>query len=243
MGKLYLVTGDYIENAVGMDAIVDAQNKYMGVGGNICGLILNAAGRKELLEYCKNNYSENMYPSEVRITPGFNLNMDIIHVLAPIFSEEKEPYAIMHQTYLNLINEIKKQGYKKVMICSLGTGSHGYNPKLIANDVINILNTFAKENDVELYFNNMYPAYKDVFLEEYLKINNIDISNLKNMSNSEIRSFIEDNSLNDIYITEKYNNFVEGKEIRDLCLSEKLIYLEYAIKNNLNVIKDIIEKL
>jgi O-acetyl-ADP-ribose deacetylase (regulator of RNase III) len=243
MGKLLLVTGDYIANSVGMDAIVDAQNKYMSVGGNICGLILNAAGRNELLEYCKNNFSENMYPSEVRITPGFNLHMDIIHVLAPIFSEEKEPYDIMHQTYLNLVNEIKNRGYKKVMICSLGTGSHGYDPKLIANDVISILNSFAKENDVELYFNNMYPLYKDVFLEEYLKINNIDILNLKNMSNNEMLLFIENNSLGDIYITEKYNNFVEGKEISNLCLSEKLIYLEYALKNNLNVIKDIIEKL
>ena len=29
MGKLYFITGDIIENSKGMDAIVNAQNKYM----------------------------------------------------------------------------------------------------------------------------------------------------------------------------------------------------------------------
>lgn len=43
MGKLFLTTGGYIKNSKGMDAIVNAQNKYMDVGGNICGLILQAA--------------------------------------------------------------------------------------------------------------------------------------------------------------------------------------------------------
>ena len=90
MGKLYLLTGDIIKNSNNMDAIVNAQNKYMAHGSGICGAIYNAAGPK-LLEYCHNTYKTNMIDGEVRITPGFNLNMDIIHILAPKAFEQPNP--------------------------------------------------------------------------------------------------------------------------------------------------------
>lgn len=57
-----------------------------------------------------------MYPSEIRITPGFNLKIDIIHVLAPISYQEKEPIAKLKETYENLVNIIKEMGYKKALI-------------------------------------------------------------------------------------------------------------------------------
>lgn len=83
MGTLHLITGDIIENCIDMDAIVNAQNKYMQNGSGVCGAIYNAAGIS-LLEYCQKNYKEYMTDGEVRITPGFNLKCDIIHILARI---------------------------------------------------------------------------------------------------------------------------------------------------------------
>ena len=91
MGKLYLTCGDFILNSNNMDAIVNAQNKYMQYGSGICGAICRASGN-ELIEYCQNTYKEYMVNGEVRITPGFNLPMDIIHVLAPKYYEETYPY-------------------------------------------------------------------------------------------------------------------------------------------------------
>ena len=79
MGTLHLITGDIIENCIDMDAIVNAQNKYMQMGSGVCGAIYNAAGI-ELLNYCQNNYKEYMIDGEVRITPGFNLKCNIVHV-------------------------------------------------------------------------------------------------------------------------------------------------------------------
>ena len=59
MGKLYLTCGDFILNSNNMDAIVNAQNKYMQYGSGICGAICRASGN-ELIEYCQNTYKEYM---------------------------------------------------------------------------------------------------------------------------------------------------------------------------------------
>ena len=110
MGKLYLITGDIIEKCKDMDAIVNAQNKYMIHGSGICGAIYNAAGPK-LEEYCHNTYKDNMIDGEIRITPGFNLKMPIIHILAPKAYEQKKPLKALLNSYDNLLNEITNNKY------------------------------------------------------------------------------------------------------------------------------------
>ena len=167
MGKLYLITGDIIDKSIGMDAIVNAQNKYMIKGGGICGAIYNASGPK-LEEYCKNNYKTYMVDKEVRITPGFNLNMDIIHVLAPKHHEHTNPIEELIDTYNNLLKSIIDNNYKKVLIPSLGTGFHGYKHTEVAKPVIKLLNDFCNNNDIDIYFININKETTSIY-EEVLK--------------------------------------------------------------------------
>jgi hypothetical protein len=63
-----------------------------------------------------------MTHEEIRITPGFDLNMDIIHAYAPIYLNEKDPINKLLSVYKILFEEISKKKYKKVLLCSLGTG-------------------------------------------------------------------------------------------------------------------------
>ena len=90
-----------------------------------------------------------MKNGEVRITSGFKLPMDIIHVLAPKFYEESDPINALMDCYDNLLQEIKIKGYKKVLLCSLGTGIHGYKHEDVAIPLVNLLSGFCKLNDVE----------------------------------------------------------------------------------------------
>ena len=165
MGKLYLITGDIIEKSKDMDAIVNAQNKYMTHGSGICGAIYNAAGPK-LQEYCHNTYKTNMIDGEVRITPGFNLNMDIIHILAPKSFEQKEPIKALIKAYKNLLYEITNKNYKKIIIPSLGTGYHGYNHYEVAKPVIELLHNYCKEHEVEIYFINYNDEITNIYKKE-----------------------------------------------------------------------------
>ena len=212
MGKLYLITGDIIENSNDMDAIVNAQNKYMINGSGICGLIYRNAGPK-LLEYCRNNYNVNMEVSEVRVTPGFNLNMDIIHVYAPIYNEWKDndPLLKLEESYINLLNAVKENKYKNVIIPSIGTGAHGYNHSDVSKMVVKCLYNFVKDNDVNLYFVNRFAIATNEYFSEYLKI--------KDFSNNDVMDCL----LNEI---ECYKDFIEDKDERELTLYEKYIKLK-----------------
>ena len=162
MGKLYLTFGDFILNSNNMDAIVNAQNKYMQYGSGICGAICRVSGN-ELIEYCQNTYKEYMVNGEVRITPGFNLPMDIIHVLAPKYYEETDSINSLMDCYNNLLLNIK--------------------------------------NDLD------------------------------NKSIDEIKKYLEDNNLLENDIVSKYNNFVKGLDLSELCLTQKLLCLQYTIYN------------
>ena len=133
MGTLHLITGDIIENCIDMDAIVNAQNKYMQMGSGVCGAIYNAAGI-DLLNYCRNNYKEYMIDGEVRITPGFNLKSNIVHVLAPKAFEQQNPLNSLLDCYENLLDSIKENHYKKVILPSLGVGIHGYKHDQISSN-------------------------------------------------------------------------------------------------------------
>ena len=230
MGRLYLTTGDYISNSTGMDAIVNAANKYMAYGSGICGAIYVAAG-VELIDYCKNTYIEEMENNEVRITPGFKLNMDIIHILAPKAFEEQAPVEELMKSYKNLLDSISKKGYKKVLVCSIGTGIHGYKHEDVAKPIIQLLNNYCKINDVEIYFNNLYPLYKDVYLKEYLSINFLDLKNdLFKLDVSDMMTYLKDNNLIENDIKNKYKIFCK-KDLEDLCFSEKLMCLQYTLEN------------
>ncbi len=206
MEKLYLTCGDFILNSNNMDAIVNAQNKYMQYGSGICGAICRASGN-ELIEYCQNTYKEYMVNGEVRITPGFNLPMNIIHVLAPKYYEETDPINSLMDCYNNLLLSIKENGYKKVLIPSLGTGVHGYKHEDVVKPLINLLMGFCKMNDVEIYLNNMLPIQKDIYLKYYLQVKNLNIKNdLNNKSINEIKTYLEDNYLLENDIVSKYKN-------------------------------------
>jgi O-acetyl-ADP-ribose deacetylase (regulator of RNase III) len=245
MGKLHFVCGEYITNSSGMDAIVNSQNKDMVLAQGICGEVYKAAGLK-LLEYCKSTYSEEMKVGEVRITPGFNLDMDIIHVLPPIFSadidpnneEDEGPINRLMNVYENLLHEIKTKKYKKVLLPSIGTGFAGYKNEDMVKPLINLLNGFCKINDIDLYLSSLNPTINDLYLNYYLKLNKINLKKELNKLDSidKIKKYLSDEGFVYNDIKNKYKRFVADKDLNDMQTTDKLICLEFSIENfNINI--------
>lgn len=151
MSNLKIEVGNIIEFINQGDAIVNSNNQYMISGSGVCGLIYKMAGKDKLENYCKSNYESNMKINEIRVTPGFNLNIDIIHVFVPKFHFSKNPIADLIISYENIFIEAQSKEYSNIVSASLGTGVHGYKHGDIAKYVIPAIQKFSKKYNVNFF--------------------------------------------------------------------------------------------
>lgn len=136
---------DYIEQ---VDAIVNSNNQYMMFGSGMCGSLYKLAGKQELEQYCKDNFNKVMKTNEVRVTPGFNLEKDIIHIYAPKYHEDKRETALI-DSYRSIFMEASEKGYKTILSVSIGTGIHGYIHEEIAGSVISTIQALTEQCDID----------------------------------------------------------------------------------------------
>lgn len=162
MKKLTIICGNILDYLKDMDAIVNSNNKYMISGSGICGSIYKKAGKEKLEEYCKNNYKSEMKVNEIRITKGFDLGIDIIHIYCPKYHECINPINDLLQGYENIFINAKEKGYKNIISVSIGTGIHGYKHNEIGNILTNKLNELTIKYNINFTLvisNEMYIKY------------------------------------------------------------------------------------
>ena len=84
-----------------VDAIVNAANTELQMGGGVCGAIFKAAGAAELQAAC--NKLAPIQTGEAVITPGFNLSCKyIIHTAGPIYRDgSRGEEKLLRSCYLN----------------------------------------------------------------------------------------------------------------------------------------------
>lgn len=152
LGSLQILVGDITSNNIleGHDAIVNATNPAMMHGGGVCGDIFDKAGSTLLSDYIKNNFSTNMVVGEMRITPGFKIGMDIIFAQGPKYYECDNPIDELKKTYLNLLDTIKNNNYKNVLLPSLGTGIYGFKHGDVGKMVVDTINEYIKDTDINI---------------------------------------------------------------------------------------------
>lgn len=148
MGNLNILKGNILDYLDNMDAVVNSNNQYMICGSGVCGAIYKKADKNKLEEYCKNNFKELMKFNEVRITPGFDLCIDILHIYCPKAYESKQPLEDLKQSYINIFKEAKERNYKNIVSVSLGTGAHGYKHNEVATEIVSCINKLVKEYDI-----------------------------------------------------------------------------------------------
>ena len=142
MGQLNILSGNMFDYLEGKDLIVNSANKYMTYGSGICGQIYKRAGKNLLEEYCKEHFPDYMAINEARITPGFNLNIDILHIYVPKYYESYAPISDLYDSYLMILNMADENEYKDVISVSVGTGVHGYKHEIHGP----MVSKFLKEN-------------------------------------------------------------------------------------------------
>lgn len=180
MGKLNIISGNILNYLDGMDAVVNSANEYMISGSGVCGSIYKAAGNEKLEKYCKDNFSSNMKTNEIRITPGFNLGLDIIHVYAPKVYGNKEPIRELVDTYSELLFMASEKRYTNIISVSLGTGVHGYKHEDVVGPVLGLVKHYLElPNTDKVNFTlvlpndeirDLYINHKPLTYEEFRKL-------------------------------------------------------------------------
>ena len=131
-----------------VDAIVNAANTALQMGGGVCGAIFTAAGADRLQNAC-----DNLAPiktGEAVITQGFNLPAKfIIHTAGPVYKDGRHgEEALLRACYTNSLKIATKHNCESVAFPLISSGIYGY-PKTEALRVAtSAIRDYLNENDI-----------------------------------------------------------------------------------------------
>lgn len=118
-----LVRGD-IANQPDCDAVVNAANAQLRMGGGVAGAIHRSAGpglEKETRPLAP------IKPGEAVITGAHNLPNDyVIHCLGPVYGQDEPADKLLADCYRNALNLAEEKGIKSIAFPSISTGAFGY---------------------------------------------------------------------------------------------------------------------
>ncbi|MEX0905481.1 MAG: macro domain-containing protein [Balneolaceae bacterium] len=163
-----LEVGDIIDQP-GIDAIVNAANARLRIGGGVAGSI-HSAGDPELER--ETQPLAPISPGEAVITSAPNLpNKHIIHCLGPVYGRDKPEDKILENCYKNALALAEEYQLKSIAFPAISTGAFGYPMKKAATVAFNAI----KEATAELRHLNLvrfvlwnesdYNIHRDVLKE------------------------------------------------------------------------------
>lgn len=135
-----------------VDAIVNAANTKLQMGGGVCGAIFRAAGARELQSAC-----DRVAPIETGgavITPGFGLpSKYVIHAAGPVYSHwhKAKSRELLRSAYIASLRLALENSCESIAFPLISSGSYGY-PKDQALAVArSSIEDFLRDHDMEVH--------------------------------------------------------------------------------------------
>jgi O-acetyl-ADP-ribose deacetylase (regulator of RNase III) len=145
---LKTVQGDITK--IKADAIVNAANTELAMGGGVCGAIFRAAGAIDLQNAC--NKLSPIQTGEAAITDAFALPAKyIVHAAGPIYrggghGEE----ALLRSCYTNSLDMALKHGCKSIAFPLISSGIYGYPREAALEVATRTIEDWLKDNDMDV---------------------------------------------------------------------------------------------
>jgi len=162
--KLKLVEGNIV--ALHAEAIVNAANKSLILGGGVAGAIRNFGG-PSIQEEC--NAIGPIEVGEAVITGAGNLNADyVIHAVGPVYGEGDEDIKLSNAT-LNSLKIAQKKKIKSIAFPAISTGIFHFPIKRCAEIMIKVIMDFLRKNNhpeeiiLCLYGERAYSIFQGTF--------------------------------------------------------------------------------
>ncbi|MDR0651754.1 MAG: macro domain-containing protein [Synergistaceae bacterium] len=134
-----------------VDAIVNAANTGLRMGGGVCGAIFAAAGASELQKAC-----DKLAPvatGNAVITPGFSLPVKyIIHTPGPVWQGGTSgEEGLLRSCYINSLSLAAENGCESVAFPLISSGIYGYPKKDALKVATRAITDFITEQDMNVY--------------------------------------------------------------------------------------------
>ena len=134
-----------------VDAIVNAANTDLQMGGGVCGAIFKAAGVAQLQAVC-----DKLAPiktGEAIITPGFNLSAKfIIHVVGPVYrhwNNEQNEHRL-RAAYTNSLKRAVENMCESIAFPLISSGIYGYPKDEALQVATSAIQAFLVDHDVDV---------------------------------------------------------------------------------------------
>ncbi len=135
-----------------VDAIVNAANTRLEMGGGVCGSIFRAAGEDKLTVSCKK--LSPIHTGEAVITPGFNLPAKfIIHAAGPVYSQlqAEKCEEQLKSAYMRSLILAYENGCESIAFPLISSGIFGYPKDEALRVAIDAISDFLKSHDLDVY--------------------------------------------------------------------------------------------
>lgn len=135
-----------------VDAIVNAANTELEMGGGVCGAIFRAAGAEKLQAACQK--LSPIKTGKAVITPAFDLSAKfIIHAVGPVYSQwnTSQCELLLRSAYTEALTLALEKKCESIAFPLISSGIYGY-PKDRALEVaVSAIKDFLAERDMEVY--------------------------------------------------------------------------------------------
>jgi len=133
------------------DAIVNAANSSLKMGGGVCGAIFRAAGPKQLQEAC--DRVGHCAVGEAVPTDGFALDAKyIIHTVGPVWEGGgRNEEVLLRNCYRNSLKLAVELGCESIAFPLISTGIFGYPKEPALRVATEEIDEFLNEHDMDVY--------------------------------------------------------------------------------------------
>lgn len=135
-----------------VDAIVNAANTDLRMGGGVCGAIFNAAGQTKLKEAC--NKVSPIKTGGAAITPGFKLPAKyVIHAAGPIYHQwnAEENEKLLRSAYMESLKLAAENSCGSIAFPLISSGIYGYPKEEALQVAVAAIKDFLAEHDMDVY--------------------------------------------------------------------------------------------
>ncbi|GAB6153619.1 hypothetical protein JCM17380_23690 [Desulfosporosinus burensis] len=134
-----------------VDAIVNAANSALKIGGGVCGAIFAAAGAEKLQAECDSIGTCQV--GEAVITSGYSLTAQhIIHTVGPIWRGGSAGEAqLLHNCYTNSLTLALQHGFESIAFPLISSGIYGYPKDQALQIAISAISEFLLNHDMNVH--------------------------------------------------------------------------------------------